>query len=175
MATVPGPDSRREERLNHMMLTYEKDLLRMCCVYLKDAGLAQDAVQETFLKAYRRMDAFEGRASEKTWLMRIAINTCKDMCRTSWFRHVDRRIAMDDPSSPMPEPAAPPSVEHIALTTAIMALPKKHMEVVLLHYYQGLNIKETAQVLGITAPAVINRLNKARTMLRETLKEEGDA
>ena len=88
MTPVQGPD--REERLNHMVLTYEKELLRLCCVYLRDIELARDAVQETFLKAYRRMDKFEGKASEKTWLMRIAINTCKDMLRGGWLRHVDR-------------------------------------------------------------------------------------
>ena len=79
MTPVQGPD--REERLNRMVLTYEKDLLRLCCVYLKDIESARDAVQETFLKAYRRMDRFEGKASEKTWLMRIAINTWNVICQ----------------------------------------------------------------------------------------------
>ena len=79
MTPVQGPD--REERLNHMVLTYEKDLLRLCCVYLRDIELARDAVQETFLKAYRRMDQFEGKASEKTWLMRIVINTWDVICQ----------------------------------------------------------------------------------------------
>ena len=79
MTPVQGPD--REERLNQMVLTYEKDLLRLCCAYLKDIDLARDAVQETFLKAYRRMDQFNGKASEKTWLMRIAINTWNVICQ----------------------------------------------------------------------------------------------
>ena len=168
MTPVQGPD--REERLNHMVLTYEKDLLRLCCVYLRDIELARDAVQETFLKAYRRMDRFEGKASEKTWLMRIAINTCKDMLRGGWFRHVDSSAVLED----LPLPVAPPSVEHIALTTAIMALPRKHMEVILLHCDQGMNIRETAQALGITPPAVINRLKKARSALRIALEGGAD-
>ena len=79
MTPVQDPD--REERLNHMVLAYEKDLLRLCAVYLRDIDLAQDAVQETFLKAHRRMNRFEGRASEKTWLMRIAINTWNVICQ----------------------------------------------------------------------------------------------
>ena len=164
MTPVQGPD--REERLNHMVLTYEKDLLRLCCVYLRDISLAQDAVQETFIKAYRRMDRFEGRSSEKTWLMRIAINTCKDMKRGSWLRHVDASTSLDD----LPLPVDPPSVEHIALTSAIMALPRKYMEVILLHCDQGLTIRDTAAALGVTPPAVINRLKKARTALRAALE-----
>ena len=164
MTPVQGPD--REERLNQMVLTYEKDLLRLCCAYLKDIDLARDAVQETFLKAYRRMDQFNGKASEKTWLMRIAINTCKDVLRGGWFRHMDRIAVLED----LPLPVDPPSVEHIALTSAIMALPRKYMEVILLHCDQGMNIRETAQALGITPPAVINRLKKARSALRIALE-----
>ena len=168
MTPVQGPD--REERLNHMVLTYEKDLLRLCCAYLRDVELARDAVQETFLKAYRRMDKFEGKASEKTWLMRIALNTCKDMLRGGWFRHMDRNAVLDD----LPLPVAPPSVEHIALMNAIMALPRKQMEVILLHCDQAMNIRETAQALGITPPAVINRLKKARSALRIVLEGGAD-
>ena len=168
MTPVQGPD--REERLNHMVLTYEKDLLRLCCVYLRDIELARDAVQETFLKAYRRMERFQGKASEKTWLTRIAINTCKDMLRGSWLRHVDRDAVLDD----LPLPVDPPSIEHIALTSAIMALPRKYMEVILLHCDQGMNIRETALALGITPPAVLNRLKKARNALRMELEGGAD-
>lgn len=168
MTPVQGPD--REERLNQMVLTYEKDLLRLCCVYLRDIELARDAVQETFLKAFRRMDKFEGKAGEKTWLTRIAINTCKDMLRGSWFRHVDLSAVLED----LPLPVSPPSVEHIALTSAIMALPRRYMEVILLHCDQGMNIRETAQALGITPPAVINRLKKARSALRIALEGGAD-
>ena len=153
-----------------MVLTYERDLLRLCAVYLRDIDLARDAVQETFLKAYRCMDRFKGNASEKTWLMRIAINTCKDMLRGAWFQHVDRSACLDD----LPLPVSPPSVEHIALTTAIMALPRKYMEVILLHCDQGMNIRETAQALGITPPAVINRLKKACKCLAAELEGGAD-
>ncbi len=164
MTPVQGPD--REARLNQMIITYEKDLLRLCSAYLRDVELARDAVQETFLKAYRRMDQFKGKASEKTWLMRIAINTCKDMLRGGWLRHVDATVSLDD----LPLPVAPPSVEHIAITSAIMALPRKQMEVILLNCQQGMTIRETAQALGITPPAVINRLKKARAALRDALE-----
>lgn len=167
MVTVQGPNSGREERLNRMMLTYEKELTRLCCMYLHDASLAQDAVQETFLKAYRKMGAFEGRASERTWLTRIAINTCRDLCRGGWFRHVDRAVSMDD----LPLPVAPPSVEHLALTMAIMGLKPKYREVVLLHYDQGFTIRQTAAALGVTPPTVVNRLKKAQAELRRALEE----
>ena len=57
---------------------------KVCCgcfACLNDEALAEDAVQETFLKAYRALDRFRGDAEEKTWLLRIAINTCRDLRR----------------------------------------------------------------------------------------------
>lgn len=72
---------RHEQTLNRLVERYQTDLLRMCYLNLRDAELARDAVQETFLKAYRSMEHFRGDCQEKTWLMRIAINTCRDMRR----------------------------------------------------------------------------------------------
>ena len=91
------------------------------------------------------------------------------MKRGSWLRHVDASVSLED----LPLPVSPPSVEHIALMNAIMALPRKYMEVILLHCDQGMNVTETAAALGITPPAVTNRLKKARIALRSAL-EGGD-
>ena len=79
----------RQAALERLMAQYGTALLRMCCLYLRDYSLAEDAVQETFLKAYARLDSFRGDCSEQTWLMKIAINTCRDMLRSAWMR---RRI-----------------------------------------------------------------------------------
>ena len=95
MHAVTDPDNSREERLDRLIRRYGKELLRLCYVYLKDASQAEDAVQETFLKAYRRMDTFRGQSSEKTWLFAIAVNVCRDMCRSAWFRCVDRSIDVE--------------------------------------------------------------------------------
>ena len=62
--------------IKRMLDEYGAGLLRLCCLYLKDFSLAEDALQETFLNAFRGLDAFQGRSSEKTWLTRIAINAC---------------------------------------------------------------------------------------------------
>lgn len=137
----------REQTLNRLVLAYEKDLLRMCCVYLHDIQLAEDAVQETFLKVYRSLDRFRGECSEKIWLMRIGVNTCKNVRRSAWFRYVDGRVTLDQ----LPEPAQTPNEEHRMLTEAIMSLPRREMEIVLLYYDQGMQVQEIAQALGAVA------------------------
>lgn len=165
-------EEAREHALTQLMHTYGDSIKRMCCVYLKDLGVAEDAAQETFIKAYTHIDQLiDGEiANERAWLSRIAINTCKDMKRGGWLRHVDASVTLED----LPIPVSPPSVEHIALTTAILQLPRKQMEVILLHCDQGMTVRETAQVLGITPPAVINRLKKAREQLRIALEGGAD-
>lgn len=165
MATVKGPDSA-EERLERMVSLYQLPLLRLCCAYLRDAELARGAVQETFLKACRSMDRFREAASEKTWLCRIAINTCKDMRKAAWFRHEDRSVSLDR----LPPPAAPAADADLRLAREIMALPGKLKEAALLCWLQGMTYEEAAVALGITHQAVAGRLNRARKKLRGALE-----
>lgn len=65
MNIVKGPDNQPEERIRQMIQTYEKDLLRLCRVYVKDAATAEDAVQETFVKAYRSLNRVSRRELRK--------------------------------------------------------------------------------------------------------------
>ena len=171
METVKGPDSY-EERIERMVNQYQLPLLRLCYAYLHDEELAKDAVQETFIKAYHNLASFRENASEKTWLSRIAINTCKDLRRTGWFRHVDRSVTPDM----IPEPASPVEPEEESLTIEIMKLPAKLKEVALLCWFQGMTYTEAAETLGISLQAVGSRLNRARRKLRFALEgsEEHD-
>ena len=92
-ASVPS-----ETRLKEWISRYSDDVLRTCFVLLSDQSLAEDAMQDTFTKAWKNMSQFEGRenASPKTWLMRIAVNTCKDYRRTQWLRHRNQTSPIDE-------------------------------------------------------------------------------
>ena len=169
METVKGPDSK-EERIERMVTLYQLSLLRLCFMYLHDEEQAKDAVQETFIKAYRNLDSFRADASEKTWLTRIAINTCKNVYRSGWFKHVDRTVTVDM----MAEKPAPVDQEDWELTEAIINLPRKLKEAALLCWLQGMTYEETARTLGISRQAVAGRLNRARKKLRFALEGSDD-
>ena len=169
METVKGPDSK-EARIERMVALYQLPLLRLCILYLHDEEQAKDAVQETFIKAYRNLDSFRENASEKTWLCRIAINTCKDLRRTGWFRHVDRSVTPDM----LPEPVSPVEPEEETLTLEIMKLPAKLKEAALLCWLQGMTYSEAAETLGISLQAVGSRLNRARRKLRSVMEGSED-
>ena len=162
--------SSREAALIRLMRLYEKEVLKVCCIYLQDLSLAEDAAQETFFKAFRAMDKFRGESSEKTWLMRIAINTCKDIRRGAWFRHTDRSVSLEK----LPEPAVSPQADSILITLEVMRLPAREREAVLLRYFQNMTLAEVAQVLGISATAVAKRLKKAHEHLDPVLKGGGE-
>ena len=157
----------RDMWLEEAMAQWEVPLLRTCYLLLGDAALSEDAVQETFVRAWKGYDGFRGESSEKTWLMRIAVNVCRDLRRSRWFLHVDRRVRMED----LPEAAQAFELPDDTLVRAVLALPRKLRQVVILRYFQSLSVQETAQVSGISRRTVHYRLERAEALLRDSLKE----
>ena len=169
MGFVKEPD--KDQTLSRLIGQYERELLRACCVYLRDASLAQDAVQETFLRAYRALGNFRGESSERTWLMSIAMNVCHDMRKSSWWRFVDRRVVLEE----LPLTVENASETSIALMSEVMRLPHKEREAVWLYYYEDMKLREIAQALEVTVSAVGLRLKRARARLRQALGEGEEA
>lgn len=156
-----------EEQIRRLMESYGDVLLRMCYLNLRDAMLAQDAVQDSFWKAYQKMNRFRGDCTEKTWLIKIALNTCRDYRRKAWMRREDRRVDIDRLILPGGTPVDTPDD---TVLKAVMALPDRDRELVLMRYYQELRLGEISQVLGIPEGTVTSRLNRARSKLRRQLE-----
>ncbi len=160
------PSVNLEERLEQWITLYGEAILRTCYVYLSDRTQAEDAAQDTFLKAWNNMGQFEGRGdcTEKSWLMRIAINTCRDYQRSRWFRYVDRRKALDE----LPEMLGGTSPEDRSLFLDILRMPEKYKQVILLYYYQEMTLQEVSDALGVSRSTVHHRLQKAQEQLKLT-------
>ncbi len=166
MQGIKAPDPFEEHAFEELVDFYQTALLRMCYLNLHDLGLAEDAVQETFVKAYRAMPSFRGDSDIKTWLMRIAINTCRDMQRGTWQKHLNQRVSFDQ----LPESSIAFPEDAITVNMEIAKLPVKLREVVLLYYYQNMRIEDIASVLGISISSVSGRLKRAKEKLRRALK-----
>ncbi|MEG1195204.1 MAG: sigma-70 family RNA polymerase sigma factor [Clostridia bacterium] len=158
------PSDIREQQLEAWLTAYGDAVLRTCYLFLGERTLAEDALQDTFVKVWRGMEAFEGRGdcSPKTWILRIAINTCKDYKRTAWFGHVDRSKALEE----LPLTFQDTTEESRALFQEVMQLPAKYKQVILLYYYHDMTMAETAKVLELSRATVQNRLQKAYALLR---------
>lgn len=166
MSSVWGPGSAHEKELVRLMDTYGSMLCSLCRMMLKDYHRAQDAVQETYIKAYRHMEQLAGVQNEKGWLIRIAINTCRDMMRTAWFRNIAKSVDISE----LPEIPAPPASEASPILDEVQHLPAKEREVILLHYWQDLDADEIAKLLSINRATVYRRLEKARQRLKLNLE-----
>ena len=112
---------RREDaaRLQRLVSAYQPELLRVCYFYLKDRMLAEDAVQETFMRVWRKLDSYHEDGREKAWIYRIAINCCRNTQRTGWFR---RMLPTGEPQLFPREDVTVPE-DAIALNMAIHDLP----------------------------------------------------
>jgi RNA polymerase sigma-70 factor (ECF subfamily) len=155
---------------------------------------AEDLVQETLLKAWKGFAAFEGRSSVRSWLYRVATNTCLDALQGRARRVLPHHLASpSDPSQPQParndlpwlqpfpaEPVAPRAAEpesavvaretmELAFLAAIQHLPPRQRAAVILSDVLGWSAKETAEVLESTVASVNSALQRARATLREQL------
>lgn len=160
-----------EQHLERLMNEYGDAILRMCYLYLKDYHLAEDATQETFIKAMRAYNTFQHRSSEKTWITRIAINCCKNIMRTQWFRNGQNNY--EDYMQTKTENPIEVLLEKDSVSAAIMNLNIDDRKIIVLYYYQELSIKEIAAIIGRSENTTIQRLNRARKKLKTILMEAG--
>ena len=152
-----------EQEMLRLMDAYGPSLVGMCTLLLKDAHLAQDVVQETFIRAWRQGKLRQ--ETEKAWLTRVAVNLCRDEYRSRWFRHVDRRITPED----LPIPADAPT-EDSGLLDRVSLLPMKEREVIVMHYWNDMSPEEIASALHIDRATVFRRLSRGRKRLKVELE-----
>lgn len=150
----------RESVLSRWYDAYGTDVLRLCCFYLGRYADAEDATQETFLKAWKHMDRFQGRnqCAPKTWLMKIACNTCRDHLRRAFRKHEVPKADLSAHIQYAPEDRE--------LILDLMNLPDKYRAPVLLFYLQSMSVRETAKALHVSPATVSRRLETARELLR---------
>ena len=152
--------------LEHLVEQYGDSLLRMCFLYLKDIQLAEDAVQETFIKVYKNYSHFKGNSEEKTWITKIAINVCKNYLRSSWWKHIDASAVLNN----IPSSRIEADQQDDTLLAEIMKLSPKYREVILLYYYQDIKVRDIAKILDTPETTISVRLRRARGKLKLKMK-----
>ena len=159
-------DTGRSEELENLMELYGDEIKRFCTLQLRDPFQAEDAAQDTFVKAWKALDTFRNESSQKTWLMHIALNTCRDYQRTGWFRHTDRRVTPED----LPEQGQEAVLPDGEISRAIMSLPYRLRQFILLRYFDGLSLNETATAAGVSLATAKRQISKANQLLHDRLE-----
>jgi RNA polymerase sigma-70 factor (ECF subfamily) len=135
---------------------------------LRDPHEAEDAAQETFLRAFRRLGAYRGEGTLLAWLLRICRNHCLDRLRARPPQAValreDMTLSRDDPAG-----AAAVVVDRERLLTAIASLSEPLQEAFVLRELRGLSYEEVARALDVPVGTVRSRLHAAGAQLREWL------
>ena len=153
-------DRQEAERLVN---TYSDLILRLSYTYLKSTQDAEDICQTVFLRLLTGSEVFQSREHEKAWIVRTAINACKDELRS--FRR--RAVPLEEAAqAPAPEP---PRSE---VLDAVMALPPKYRAVVHLYYWEGYDQGEIGDILHISRTTVQTRMSRARDMLKKELSDD---
>ena len=167
----------REEKdflLEKIMIDYGNELVRLAFSYVKDAEIAKDLVQNTFIKCYKNLESFRFDAQIKTWLYRITINECKDYLKSWHYKMVRVKSFINETTKsiiPSTEKTVIENYNKEEIKDTIFSLPKVYREVVYLYYYDSLTSEEIASVLGISVNTVKTRLRRAKQRLGSLIKE----
>jgi RNA polymerase sigma-70 factor (ECF subfamily) len=136
-----------------------------------DALVAEDAAQETFIRAWQKLASYRPQTSLRNWLYRIAFNAGMDMLRK------DKRIVPNDiddmqltDARPGPESLTSQHERTAIVQKAVMSLPEASRAVLVLREYEEMSYHEIADALDIPIGTVMSRLNYARKLLKDTLK-----
>lgn len=150
-------------------------LHRSMSAYLAGSGIeAEDILQETFLKAYKSLDQFEGKSNMYTWLYSIARNKCIDEFRKGKNEPNRSSIPVEEYELESEEYKAKDQQEDIELLKeAISNLPELLKSIVVMKSIDGLTYPEIAEVTGVNEQTLKNRMFRARKQLAVTLKQMG--
>jgi RNA polymerase sigma-70 factor (ECF subfamily) len=189
--TDPGVDESRlieqvragrTEAFEYFVHRYNRKITRVAYRLLRDAGEADCAAQESFLKAYRNLNDFREGSTFETWLTRICINWCKDRLkrRRLVFYFHQAPSSADEDTGPRELAAHPdPSPERRAmsreirdrLTTAMESLSPRQRTIFVLKHLEELSIPEIAGITGLDTGTIKSHLFRASRKIRERLED----
>ncbi|SEQ94660.1 RNA polymerase sigma-70 factor, ECF subfamily [Virgibacillus subterraneus] len=158
---------------NEIMETYGESVKRLIYTYVRDWSVAEDLTQDVFVIVYLKLETFEQRSSLKTWICSIAINKCKDFIKSWNFRKVKLinnlpekyLVTIDD----NPESQMIQNDEELLVAKSILSLPVKYREIIILFYYQEMQIADIRDTLGLNESTVKTRLQRGRGKLKKLL------
>jgi len=163
-----------------LLKRYDRNVFRIANHITQNREDAEDVVQDAFLKAYQKLDQFQGNSKFYTWLVRIAVNEALMKLRNrkaSKTVSIDEDVETDEGFVPREVTDWSPNPEQLykqaelgdILEKTIQGLPSGFRTVFVLRDVEGLSTEETAEALGLSIPAVKSRLLRARLQLRERL------
>ncbi|MBC2398081.1 sigma-70 family RNA polymerase sigma factor [Clostridium tetanomorphum] len=159
--------------LERLIEEYGNDVLKIAYLYLKSKDKAEDVFQEVFLKVYSNYDKLNNIKSEKSWIVSITINTCKDMLKSSWLKRIIFLGEKEEECSFICEEDVEKKVldkiYRKGVLKKIMDLPDKYKEPILLYYYEEFSTGEISEILKVPEGTIRSRLHRGRQLLKNII------
>ena len=170
--TAPGGTTSGASEPERLVRTYANLILRLSYTYLGSTHDAEDICQTVFLKLLERREPFADGEHERAWVIRTAINLCKNLLASAARRtSVDIEAAGETPDTrPALEDAYVHREESRRVLEAVAALPPNYREAVFLHYYEGCSIRRIAELTDRSEATVAAHLSRGRAKLRGLLR-----
>lgn len=164
----------RHAVLGELMAAYGKDVWHFAYFITHSREMADDIAQDVFVKVFQQLYEFRGQSSVKTWLLAITRNTARDVLRSAWVRRVVLldTIRSHAQTSPSAERESMDKLMAEEVWAAVMELPRKLREVLLLSSRYGLSMSEMADMLRVSPGTVKSRLHRARAAVNRKLAQE---
>lgn len=169
--------AQRGDRTAFMQIVeaYQRPIYNLCYRMLGDAGEAEDAAQETFLRAYTKLNSYQQERKFSSWLLSIASHYCIDRLRRRHYQLVswdELPPGQGLPASiPQPEEATLSRETHDTVRDLLEALPADYRAAVILRYWHDMSYDEIAASLETTVSAIKSRLFRARQMMAQVAAE----
>ena len=152
-----------EERAEYLVSRYADLLVRIGYTWLGDMDDAQDICQTVLLRLLEDMRTFPDSGQERAWVIRLAVNACKNWKKTAWFRH---RAPLEDG---LQLTVQMPDLEEGSLLEQVQRLPPMYRQAIFLRYYEGYEVKEIARLLGRSPALVSTHLKRGKEKLKTML------
>lgn len=146
-----------EKDIREAVIKYSDMLYKICIVILCNEQDVQDAIQDTFCRYLEKKPDFRDEEHEKAWLIRVATNICRDMIR---FRIRHPKISIDELENSLVAPEQKETLKEL------LELPVKQKTAIYLHYVEGYQIREVADIMGTTEGAVKMQLQRGKQQIR---------
>ena len=178
MAWIVQAQQGDDDSFTNLVETYQKPVYNLCYRMLGEPEAADDAAQETFLKAYQNLTRYDRERSFATWLLSIAAHHCIDRLRRKRFisfsidKDEEGQTELPDRSAPDPETETVKKQTRERLQDCLQSLEPIDRAAVVMRYWQDCSEIEIAQALKLTVPAVKSRLHRARRALADLWEEK---
>ena len=150
---------------------WQHRLINLAWRFCRDRAMAEDIAQEIFIKVYRSLGSFRAESKFSTWITSIALNTCRSRVRTGNWQPIGLDPARAVAAGTGMQQNMEDRQRDEAVRRAVLTLPERYRDAILMFYFEEKDLAQTAKVLGIAEGTLKARLSRGRDLLKRKVEQ----